>query len=127
LENSVRVWRKKRGLKQKVLASTVGVSVMTIQHIESGRRGFTATTLQALAQALECKPADLLDVRALASVTRRTMEIVRNQDADQLRLTGEIIIKLAAILRHGPQEVRKAFRAAQRILDHESNQLRVGK
>lgn len=53
-------WRKHRRLTQAELAEVVGVSEATISQLENGKQGFTDSTLEALANALACKPGDLL-------------------------------------------------------------------
>lgn len=55
-----REWRKHRNLTQEALASRVGMSTPSISQIETGKQGFTDTTLEALADALQCQPGDLL-------------------------------------------------------------------
>lgn len=55
-----REWRKHRGLTQEALASRVGLSTPSISQIETGKQGFTDSTLEALADALSCEPGDLL-------------------------------------------------------------------
>lgn len=53
-------WRKYRGHNQAELAELVGVSVSSISQLETGKQGFTDSTLSALADALHCNPGDLL-------------------------------------------------------------------
>lgn len=53
-------WRKHRGLTQEELADLVGVTPPSISQLERGLQGFTDSTLEALAEALACKPGDLL-------------------------------------------------------------------
>ena len=53
-------WRKHRGYNQEELAELVGVTTSSISQLESGKQGFTDSTLAALALALECSPGDLL-------------------------------------------------------------------
>ena len=55
-----REWRKYRGFKQEDLAELVGVTAPSISQLETGKQGFTDTTLKALADALACQPGDLL-------------------------------------------------------------------
>ena len=55
-----REWRKHRNLTQEALASRVGMSTPSISQIETGKQGFTDSTLEALAEALHCEPGDLL-------------------------------------------------------------------
>lgn len=53
-------WRKYRGYTQEDLAAIVGVTPSSISQLETGKQGFTDTTLAALADALSCSPGDLL-------------------------------------------------------------------
>jgi transcriptional regulator with XRE-family HTH domain len=53
-------WRKYRGLTQDELAELVGVTASSISQLESGKQGFTDSTLRALADALHCEPGELL-------------------------------------------------------------------
>ena len=55
-----REWRKYRGYNQTELAEIVGVTAPSISQLESGKQGFTDSTLEALASALACNPGDLL-------------------------------------------------------------------
>lgn len=56
----VREWRKHRKMTQEHLAELVGVSTASISQLETGKQGFTDTTLYALATALGAEPGDLL-------------------------------------------------------------------
>ncbi len=53
-------WRKYRGYTQAELAEIIGVTAPSISQLESGKQGFTDSTLESLAQALACEPGDLL-------------------------------------------------------------------
>lgn len=55
-----REWREHRGHTQEELGEIVGVSAPSISQLENGKQGFTDSTLEAFAEALECSPADLL-------------------------------------------------------------------
>lgn len=55
-----REWRNHRGLNQEELADLVGLTGPSISQLENGKQGFTDTTLIALADALNCRPGDLL-------------------------------------------------------------------
>lgn len=55
-----REWRKHRGYNQEELAELVGVTTSTISQLETGKQGFTDSTLTAIAEALNCSPGDLL-------------------------------------------------------------------
>ena len=58
--NFVRQWRKYRRLTQEQLAGQAGISVAAVSQIETGDQGYSAETLQALADALGCVAGDLL-------------------------------------------------------------------
>lgn len=47
-------------MTQEELADKIGVSPPSISQLERGIQGFTDSTLKTLADALECKPGDLL-------------------------------------------------------------------
>jgi transcriptional regulator with XRE-family HTH domain len=53
-------WRKHRGLTQEKLGARVDLSASSISQIEHGKQGWTNSTLEALADALNCQPGDLL-------------------------------------------------------------------
>ena len=53
-------WRKFRGYTQEELADIVGLAAPGISQLENGKQGFTDSSLEALAEALACTPADLL-------------------------------------------------------------------
>ncbi|QHW26624.1 helix-turn-helix transcriptional regulator [Rhizobium leguminosarum bv. viciae 248] len=52
--------RKKLNLSQERLAELAGLSTAMISNMETGRHGFSDKTLAAIAEALKCRPADLL-------------------------------------------------------------------
>lgn len=56
----IKQWRKFRKMTQEKLADEIGVAVSTISQLESGKQGYSQATLEALAEALQCDPADLL-------------------------------------------------------------------
>lgn len=47
-------------MTQEALASRLDVAVSTISQLETGKQGYSQPMLEALADALECQPADLL-------------------------------------------------------------------
>lgn len=55
-----REWRKHRGHTQDELAEIIGLTASSISQLENGKQGFTNTTLEAFADALNCNPGDLL-------------------------------------------------------------------
>jgi transcriptional regulator with XRE-family HTH domain len=56
----LREWRQHRQLTQERLADRIGMTKQHISDLERGRRQYNQATLEALASALMCEPADLL-------------------------------------------------------------------
>jgi len=56
----LREWRKHRGLTQDQLAGRLDTSKGYISDLERGVRRYNQDILEALADALNCEPADLL-------------------------------------------------------------------
>lgn len=56
----IREWRRHNNLTQAQLAERIEVAVSTISQLESGQQGYSQATLEALAEALNCEPADLI-------------------------------------------------------------------
>jgi len=66
----VHEWRKYRGLTQEQLAERVGLTSGAISQLENGIFAYKQPTLEALAEALECQPGDILSVNPLATPPR---------------------------------------------------------
>ena len=58
----VRARRKQLGISQVELGERLGVSFQQMQKYERGANRISASSLVTLAEALECRPADLLGV-----------------------------------------------------------------
>ena len=56
----IRQWRKFRRLSQEKLAEQLGVTHGAISQLERGHTSYTQPTLEKLAHALQCTPADLI-------------------------------------------------------------------
>jgi transcriptional regulator with XRE-family HTH domain len=56
----IKEWRNHRGLTLDRLADRVEISKATLSRIEGGKQPYTQDTLEALADALQCEPADLI-------------------------------------------------------------------
>ena len=91
-----REWRKYRGLTLARLAERTGLSQGGLSQLETGRQGFSDTTLEILAEALNCSPGDLLmrnpldtdgpwSIWSTLSPTQRTQAI---EMMKVLKLTG---------------------------------------
>jgi len=66
----VHEWRKYRGLTQDQLAEMAGLTSGAISQLENGIFAYKQPTLEALAEALECRPGDILSVNPLADPPR---------------------------------------------------------
>jgi transcriptional regulator with XRE-family HTH domain len=55
-------WREYRDLTQEQLAERVGWSVGNVSQLERGLQGYSQEGLEALAEALQCDPGQLLTV-----------------------------------------------------------------
>lgn len=56
----IKQWREHRGLNQEQLAARLEMTQSQISQLESGRRGYTQQTLEAIADALQTDVASLL-------------------------------------------------------------------
>jgi len=59
--NPVRVWREHRGMSQKQLAESSGLSVPYLSQIETGKRKGSPGALAAIAKELGLSPDDIMD------------------------------------------------------------------
>lgn len=58
---NLRYWRERRGFSQAELAEMIGARQATISGFETGKtRRIELDILEALADALKCKPSDLI-------------------------------------------------------------------
>lgn len=55
-------WREYRHLTQEQLAERVGMSKSNISQLEQGRQGYSQEGLEALAEALQCDPGQIINV-----------------------------------------------------------------
>lgn len=56
----IKAWRDFRGLTQEQLAERVETTTATISRLENGKQPYSQELLEALADALRCKVADLI-------------------------------------------------------------------
>ena len=94
----IREWRRHRDMSQEELAAAIGVTTGSISHLETGKMGFTQATLEALATALNCQPADLimrnpLDTEAIWSLWESAAP---NEKAKIIEMMNIIIEKKSA-------------------------------
>lgn len=60
MENYIKYWRKRRGISQATLASTIGVHVNTVVRWETNQRRPRIAEIRKLCQALEVSEQELL-------------------------------------------------------------------
>jgi len=60
LRHFLREWRDSRDWTQEHLAGLIDMSVSTINQLESGKQGFSDSTLGKLADVFGCEPGDIL-------------------------------------------------------------------
>ncbi len=80
----IRQWRLYRDYSQEKLAEIAGLTQGFISQLEKNETDFTGATLEALAYALTCDPADLLmrnpaDPDAIWTIWENASEGVRRQ------------------------------------------------
>lgn len=69
-------WRQSLGMNQKQFAEHVGISISNYNYLEAGRIGYTQKTLEAIAEALNVRPAALLSRNPLAEMAAQERYIV---------------------------------------------------
>lgn len=57
---NLKEWREHRGLTQEQLANRVDMSIPSISRLETGQQPYSQPVLEALADALDCEPSDLV-------------------------------------------------------------------
>lgn len=62
---NLKLIRKRRGLTQEQLAELVGVTNATVQRHETRKREMNLSDIEKYAEALNCRPADIIDENAL--------------------------------------------------------------
>ena len=70
LGDNVRRLRRERGLSQRVLADLSGVSIQYVGLVESGRANPRATTVAALAAALNVSPVEMLSAPSTSAAPK---------------------------------------------------------
>lgn len=90
-------WRKYRGLTQEELAGRIESTASSISQLETGKQGFTDSTLVAIADALNCEPGDLLSANPYMS--------------------GEVVDLTARLRKASPDLQRQAISIVRALLD----------
>lgn len=87
-----REWRKHRGLTQEELGELIGQTGSSVSQIETGKQGFTDTTLSLFAEALSCSPGDLLMRNPLDKDAPWSLwDQVKKASPDQRRQIVEVV------------------------------------
>jgi transcriptional regulator with XRE-family HTH domain len=92
----LRAVRQQRGLTLEQVAARINAPISVVGRIEGGGRGVSIHTLFALARALGCQPADLVNLDANAPVEGAAAPVSEE---------GELV----ALWRVAPEEVRDAL------------------
>jgi len=80
----IREWRKYRGLTQEQLAGRLGVVTSSVSQLETGKQGYSQPMLEAIADALGCGPADLLNVNPfMEGEVVDLMRLINDKNRDQ--------------------------------------------
>lgn len=86
----IREWRKHRGLTLEQLAERVGLTHGAISQLERGETNYTQPTLEAIADALQCEPADLIMRRPDAETWSIWDDVKALPEAEQRRIAAII-------------------------------------
>ena len=90
----LREWRRHRGLSQQKLADRLGTSKGHVSDLETGRLRYNQDHLEALADVLQCGPADLLmrnplDSEAVWTIWEHIPEAKRDDALNILKALSE--------------------------------------
>lgn len=107
----LREWRKHRGLTQEQLAERVGWNKGDVSNLERGARRYNQDALEALAEALDCEPCDLImrDPTQPGAVWNVWEAIPEAKRDDALRIL-EALANASALADTPPQPLSKQKR-----------------
>ena len=91
--NSIRAWRKRRGLTLEQLAAQVDSTPATLSRIERQVRPYSQHLLERLADALVCEPEDLVSRRAASEEQLEIIALVRAMDEPKRREMALKVLK----------------------------------
>jgi transcriptional regulator with XRE-family HTH domain len=104
----IRQWRQHRGLTQQQLADRLDTSPASISRLEKGDQPYSQETLEAIADALNCEPQDLIAAEPGTEAMRSLWVQATPEDRETITELAQTIIKRGASLRE--QEMRKTLR-----------------
>jgi len=99
-ESPLRVWREKRGLSQRKLASKAGVSPSYLAEIETGQKPGSADALLALARALDIEMESLVTSNRLQLAFGHLKQFIE-AGASESEAIKESDAVIAALKEHG--------------------------
>lgn len=94
----IKEWRRYRDMGQAEVATLLSVSTSHISQIERGTMNYTRATLEDLAYALKCEPADLLGRNPStpeSALWRFIVGLNPEQQAQALRVLEVVLIRAA--------------------------------
>ena|ERR1700681_302597 len=86
----IKAWRLHRDLTQERLAERVGVTHGALSQLERGLMNYTQPMLEALADALQCEPQDLIMRDANSEIWSVFDAILKLPPAEQKRIVAII-------------------------------------
>jgi transcriptional regulator with XRE-family HTH domain len=91
----IRAWRNHRDLTIEQLAERTEISTASLSRLESGKQKYTQGHIEAIADALNCRPADLIgfDPQTFNYETWRVIEGAKPEERQQI----ERVIKALAV------------------------------
>jgi transcriptional regulator with XRE-family HTH domain len=99
-ESPLRVWREKRGLSQRALASKAGVSASYLAEIETDQKPGSADALLALARALDVEMESLVSSNRLHLAFGHLKQFIE-AGASETEAVKEADAVIAALKDHG--------------------------
>ena len=88
----IREWRKHRNLTMEQLAEIIGVTQGAISQLERGQTNYTQPMLEALADALHCRPYDLImRTPEEAAADDWLAHFFRNRNIDELKRIKQML------------------------------------
>jgi transcriptional regulator with XRE-family HTH domain len=89
----VRQWRQHRGLTQKELADRLETSAASISRLEKGDQPYSQETLEAIADALDCEPQDLISHEPGTDAMRALWEQANPDDRETITGLARAILE----------------------------------
>lgn len=89
--NSIRAWRLHRGLTLEQLAARIESTPATISRVERRVRPYSQGLIEALADALNCEPQDLVRGAPPSQADIDLWEVVKGLDQDKKRQATRLL------------------------------------